>query len=82
MKKIPLRIGEGNMANGKKKAQLDIQIAEREALVKNLPIVLDKLIELLVTTYKIGGQVLSIGPTVFEVLCLVSANLSVSDPFL
>lgn len=64
-----------------KKALLDIQIAEREALVKNLPIVLDKLIELLVTTYKIGGQVLYIGPTVFEILSLVSANLSVSDLF-
>lgn len=61
-----------------KKCLLDIENAEREPLVKNLHIVLDKLIELLVTTYKITGQTLSLGSNVFEVLCMVSENLSVS----
>lgn len=77
-RKIPPRIGEGNMENEMKKTLLEIANAEREPLVKNLHLVLDKLIELLVTTYKIAGQTLSLGSTVFEVLCLVSANLSVS----
>lgn len=76
-RKIPPRIGEGNMESEMKKCLLDIANAEREPLVKNLHLVLDKLIELLVTTYKIGGQTLSLGSTVFEVLCLVSANLSI-----
>lgn len=77
-RKVPPRIGEGNMEAEMKKCLLEIANAEREPLVKNLHLVLDKLIELLVTTYKIGGQTLSLGSTVFEVLCLVSANLSVS----
>ncbi|XP_065358004.1 dedicator of cytokinesis protein 7 isoform X2 [Calliphora vicina] len=76
-RKIPPRIGEGNMEAEMKKCLLEIANAEREPLVKNLHLVLDKLIELLVTTYKIGGQTLSLGSTVFEVLCLVSANLSI-----
>jgi len=38
--------------------------------------VLDKLIELLVTSHKVGAQTMSLGSTVFEVLCLVSAHLS------
>lgn len=77
-RKVPPRIGEGNMETEMKKCLLEIENAEREPLVKNLHLVLDKLIELLVTTYKIGGQTLSLGSTVFEVLCLVSKNLSVS----
>nr|XP_014087312.1 dedicator of cytokinesis protein 7 isoform X2 [Bactrocera oleae] len=76
-RKIPPRIGEGNMENEMKKALLEIASAEREPLVKNLHLVLDKLIELLVTAYKIGGQPISLGSTVFEMLCMVSANLSI-----
>ncbi|XP_055858913.1 dedicator of cytokinesis protein 7 isoform X2 [Episyrphus balteatus] len=76
-KKVPPHIGEGNMEKEMKKCLLDIENADREPLVKNLPIVLDKLIELLVTTYKISGQTLSMGSNVFEVLCMVSENLSI-----
>lgn len=77
-KKIPPRIGEANMEKEMKKALLDIELTELEPLVKNLIVLLDKLVELLVTTYKIGGQQLSLGPTVFETLCLVSNKLNVS----
>lgn len=73
---IPSHIGEGNMEAELKKCLLDIEHANRESLVKHLPLVLDKLIELLVTTHKVGGQTLGISSTVFEVLCLVSAHLS------
>lgn len=61
-----------------KKALLEIELTELEPLVKNLIVLLDKLVELLVTTYKIGGQQLALGPTVFETLCLVSNKLNVS----
>lgn len=61
-----------------KKAIMEIQQSETEPLVKILPVVLDKLIELLTTTYKVCGQILSLGPTVFESLCLVSNKLAVS----
>ncbi|XP_017859790.1 PREDICTED: dedicator of cytokinesis protein 7 [Drosophila arizonae] len=74
---IPSHIGEGNMEAELKKCLLDIEHANRESLVKHLPLVLDKLIELLVTTHKVGGQTLCLSSTVFEVLCLVSAHLSV-----
>lgn len=78
-RKIPPRIGESNIEREMKKALLDIQQSELEPLVKNLVVILDKLIELLVTMYKIGNQFLGLGPTVFETLCLVSNKLAVSE---
>lgn len=75
VKKIPPRIGEANMDREIKKAMLEIQQSELEPLVKNLSVILDKLIELLITSYMINGQVLSLGSTVFETLCLVSNKL-------
>lgn len=77
--KIPPRIGESNIEREMKKALLEIQQSELEPLVKNLVVILDKLIELLVTMYKIGNQCLGIGPTVFETICLVSNKLAVSS---
>lgn len=77
-RKIPPRIGESNIEREMKKALLEIQQSELEPLVKNLVVILDKLIELLVTMYKIGNQCLGLGPTVFETLCLVSNKLAVS----
>lgn len=78
-KKIPPRIGESNIEREMKKALLEIEQSELEPLVKNLPVILDKIIELLITMYKIGGQVLGLGGTVFETLCLVSNKLAVSE---
>ncbi|CAD7079957.1 unnamed protein product [Hermetia illucens] len=74
---VPAHIGEGNMEAEMKSCLQNIRRANRESLVKNLPVILDKLIEFLVTTYKVGSQLLSLGPTVFEVLCSVSANLAI-----
>lgn len=76
-RKIPPRIGEANIEREMKKALLEIQQSELEPLVKNLVLVLDKLIELLVTMFKIGNQTLGLAPTVFETICLVSNKLSV-----
>lgn len=77
--KIPPRIGEANIEREMKKALLEVQQSELEPLVKNLVVILDKLIELLVTMFKIGNQNLGLGPTVFETLCLVSNKLGVSQ---
>lgn len=77
-KKIPPRIGEANIEREVKKALLDIKQSELEPLVKNLTVIMDKLIELLTTKLKIGGQSLALGPTVFEAICLVSNKLAVS----
>ncbi|XP_016979393.1 dedicator of cytokinesis protein 7 isoform X2 [Drosophila rhopaloa] len=74
---IPSHIGESNIETELKKCLLDIEHANREPLVRHLPLVLDKLIELLVLTHKVGGQSMSLGSTVFEVLCLVSSLLSI-----
>ncbi|EDW04302.1 GH11724 [Drosophila grimshawi] len=74
---IPSHIGECNMEAELKRCLLDIENANRESLVRHLPLVLDKLIELLVTTNIVGSQTMSLGSTVFEVLCLVSAHLSI-----
>lgn len=76
-RKIPPRIGESNIEREMKKALLEIQQSELEPLVKNLVVILDKLVELLVTMYKIGNQCLGLGPIVFETLCLVSNKLAV-----
>lgn len=78
IRKIPPRIGESNIEKEMKKALLEIQKSELEPLVKNLVVILDKLVELLVTMYKIGNQCLGLGPIVFETLCLVSNKLAVS----
>lgn len=74
---IPSHIGECNLEAELKKCLLEIDQSSRESLTKHLPLVLDKLIELLVSCYKIGGQTMSLGTTVFEVLCLISAHLSI-----
>lgn len=79
-RKIPPRIGESNIEKEMKKALKEIQLSDSEHLVKNLTVTLDKLIELLVTMYKIGGQCLGLGPHIFETICSVSNKLAVSGP--
>lgn len=77
-KKIPPRIGEANIDKEMKQALHDIQLCELEQLVQNFPVIMDKLIELLVTSCKIAGQQLTFGPAVFETMCMVSRMLGVS----
>lgn len=78
-KKIPPRIGEANIEREMKKALHDIQLADIEPLVKNLTLILDKLVELLVSTCRIGGQQLAFGPAVFETICQVSQQVQQLD---
>lgn len=75
-RKIPPRIGESNIEKEMKKALKEIQLSDLEHLVKNLTVTLDKLIELLVTMYRIGGQPLGLGPHIFETICGISNKLS------
>uniref|UniRef100_A0A1Q3G270 Putative ph domain-containing protein n=1 Tax=Culex tarsalis TaxID=7177 RepID=A0A1Q3G270_CULTA len=74
-RKVPPRIGEGNMEREFKKTLQELQCADQEKLVKNLQLILDKLVELLVTTYRIGGEALSLGQTVFETICQISDKI-------
>ncbi|XP_039439015.1 dedicator of cytokinesis protein 7 [Culex pipiens pallens] len=74
-RKVPPRIGEGNMEREFKKTLQELQSADQEKLVKNLQLILDKLVELLVTTYRIGGEALSLGQTVFETICQISDKI-------
>lgn len=72
-KKIPAHIGsESNMEKELKKACHDLQCAGLNALVKNLQLVMDKLLELMVLTYKIGDHSMAIQPTVFEAICSIA----------
>ncbi|XP_055593172.1 dedicator of cytokinesis protein 7 [Uranotaenia lowii] len=79
-RKVPPRIGEGNMEREFKKSLQELQAADQEKLVKNLQVILDKLVELLVTTYRIGGEALSLGQTVFETICQISDKISFLQP--
>lgn len=77
-KKIPAHIGsESNMEKEMKKAFHDLQCADLNALVKNLQLVMDKLLELLVLTYKIGNHLMAIQPTVFEAICSIADKMFV-----
>lgn len=78
-RKVPARIGEGNMEKEFKKVLHDLQSADLLNLVKNLQVIFDKLVQLLITTYKVGGQTLSLGPNVFETICQISDKLFVSN---
>lgn len=74
---IPSRIGD-NMENEFKTALSELSEAKPEALVKNLPLMLDTLLKVLVQPPSIGGHVMNVGPTVFEALCTLLNNVSVS----
>lgn len=77
-KKIPAHIGsEANMEKELKKAFHDLQCSDLNALVKNLCLVMDKLLELLVLTYKIGNHLMTIQPTVFEAICSIADKMFV-----
>lgn len=74
---IPSRIGD-NMENEFKTALSELSEAKPEALVKNLPLMLDTLLKVLVQPPSIGGHAINVGPTVFEALCTLLNNVSVS----
>lgn len=77
-RKVPPRIGEGNMEREMRKALREIHLSDCEPLIKHLPVIMDKLLELMVTTYKVGGETLTMESTVFMTLCQISKKLSVS----
>lgn len=77
-RKVPPRIGEGNMEREMKKALSEIHLSEIEPLIKHLPMLMDKLLELMVTTYRVGGETLILDSAVFVTLCQISQKFSVS----
>lgn len=78
IKKIPAHIGsESNMEKELKKAFHDLQCSDLNSLVKNVQLVMDKLLELMVRTYKIGNHLMAIQPTVFEAICSIADKMFV-----
>lgn len=61
-----------------RKALSEVHLSESEPLIKHLPVILDKLLELMVTTYKVGGETLTLDTTVFTAICQISNKLGVS----
>lgn len=51
--------------------------ARPETLVRNLPLIFDSIIQLLVQPPKISGHTLNVGHTSFEALCLLLNSISV-----
>lgn len=66
------------MENEFKTALSELGDARPEALVKNLPLILDTLLKVLVQPPSVGGHIMNVGPTVFEALCTMLNNISVS----
>lgn len=62
-----------------KTALSEISEARPEVLVKNLPLMLDALLKVLVQPPAINGHVINVGPSVFEALCTLLNNVSVSS---
>lgn len=77
-RKVPPRIGEGNLEKEMKKALLEIHLSDIEPLIKHLPMILDKLLELMGMTYRVGAETLILDSTVFVTLCQISQKFSVS----
>lgn len=74
---IPSRIGD-NMETEFKTALSELSESRPEALVKNLPLMLDTLLKVLVQPPTINGHVINVGPPIFEALCTLLNNVSVS----
>lgn len=51
--------------------------AKPESIVKNLPLIFDNVLELLVQPPRISGHILNIGQTTFDAFCLLLENISV-----
>lgn len=49
-----------------------------EVIIRNLPLVFDNIIQLLVHPPRISNQTLSVGQQSFDALCLLLENISVS----
>lgn len=56
--------------------------ARPETIIKNLPVIFDNILQLLVQPPRISGHTLNIGHTAFEALCLLLENISVSLHFI
>lgn len=58
---------------------LGLSGAKPETIVRNLPLIFDCIIELLVQPPRLSGHTLNVGHTCFEALCLLLEKISVSS---
>ncbi|CAH1775987.1 unnamed protein product, partial [Owenia fusiformis] len=75
IQRIPQRIGENNFENELKRSIVELVNAQGEPLVHFLPVILDKLIQLLVRPPAVGGQLVNIGQGTFECLAEIVRRL-------
>ncbi|GAB6031639.1 hypothetical protein CHUAL_009399 [Chamberlinius hualienensis] len=73
---IPARIGEQNLEAELKNRISNLVKATAEPLVVFLPILMDKLIQLIVEPLTVSGQILNVGQTCFEAMALLVKKLS------
>lgn len=73
---IPTRIGISNMEAELRSSIVELAHAHPEALVKSLPVVLDKLVRLLVAPPLLLGQTLNIAQDVFTTLTHLFTNVT------
>ncbi|KAK5645751.1 hypothetical protein RI129_004215 [Pyrocoelia pectoralis] len=73
---IPARLGEAGVENELRAAMLGLSGARPETIIKNLPVIFDSIIQLLVQPPKISGHTINVGHTSFEAVCLLLNNIS------
>jgi hypothetical protein len=76
---IPPRLGEAGLEKEFRDALLGLAGAKPESIVKNLPLIFDNVLELLVQPPRISGHILNIGQTTFDAFCLLLENISKID---
>lgn len=75
---VPQRLGETGLENELRASMTGLAGARPETLVRNLPVIFDIVIQLLVQPPRISGHTLNVGHTSFEALCFLLENVSVS----
>ncbi|KAJ8913567.1 hypothetical protein NQ315_017118 [Exocentrus adspersus] len=73
---IPARLGELGSENELRAAMLGLSGARPETIVRNLPLIFDCIIELLVQPPRLSGHTINVGHTCFEALCLLLEKIS------
>ncbi|KAF5303063.1 hypothetical protein FQR65_LT08392 [Abscondita terminalis] len=73
---IPARLGETGLENELRASMLGLSGARPEALIQNLTVIFDSIIQLLVQPPKISGHTINVGHTSFESLCLLLHNIT------
>ncbi|XP_022913566.1 dedicator of cytokinesis protein 7 [Onthophagus taurus] len=73
---IPSRLGESGVEAELRSSMIGLENAQPEAIIRNLTVILDSIIQLLVQPPKVSGHILNVRNTSFEALCLLLDKIS------